>query len=183
MKTILREWAWINTIGVTNPETGKVWEWVERKWTGQVVWALVENVSRKTFVLVEQFRPLVDAQVIECVAGLVDLWYSPEQAIEKEILEETWYIVEQVDYLFQWPKSAGITTEQTLDYYAQVRWTPWSQQLEASEQGLIVHETENTLSDLKKFLAQQEALWKMISPGIWAVIWKALADGKISFNE
>lgn len=180
MKTVLREWAWINTIWVTHPETWNQWEWVERKWTWQVVWALVENVSRNTFILVEQFRPLMDAQVIECVAGLVDQWYSPEDAIAKEILEETGYVAWKVDYLFQWPKSAGITTEQTLDYYAQVAWNPWQQQLEASETGMIVHETPNNLPELKNFLETQERLWKMISPGIWAVIGKAIADGKIA---
>jgi len=166
-------------IWVTHPETWNQWEWVERKWTGQVVWALVENVFRNTFVLVEQYRPLMKTQVIECVAWLVDLWFTPEEAIAKEILEETWYTAQQVEYLFEWPKSAGITTEQTLDYYARVTWQPWEQQLEASEAGLIVHETKNSLSDLKQFLAAQERLWKMISPGIWAVIWKALTDGKI----
>lgn len=180
MKTILREWTWINTIWVTHPETGKIWEWVERKGTGQVVWALVENITRQTFVLVEQFRPLVNTQVIECVAGLIDTWNTPEQAIAKEILEETWYTAINIEYLLQWPKSAGITTEQTLDYYAQVTWNPEAQQLEASEAGLIVHETQNSLAELKAFLSAQEALWKMISPGIWAVVWKALADGKIS---
>jgi len=179
MKKILREWDWINTIWVTNPETWKMWEWVERKWTGQVVWALVENISRNTFVLVEQYRPLMNTQVIECVAWLVDPGYSPEDAIIKEILEETWYSVDQVDYLFSWPKSAGITTEQTLDYYAQVTWKPWKQQLEESEAGLTVHEAKNTLSELKTYLKHQEQLWKMISPGIWAVIGKAVADGKI----
>lgn len=182
MKTILREWDWINTIGVTNPDTWKIWEWVERKWTGQVVWALVENITRQTFVLVEQFRPLMNAQVIECVAWLVDEGYSPEDAIAKEILEETWYTTRQIEYLFQWPKSAGITTEQTLDYYAQVTWNPWEQELEESEVWLIVHETQNTLFELKAFLEQQEQLWKLISPGIWAVIWKAITDGKISLN-
>jgi ADP-ribose pyrophosphatase len=180
MKTILREWAWINTIGVTNPETWKTWEWVERRWTWQVVWALVENISRNTFVLVEQFRPLMNAQVIECVAWLIDPWYSPEDAIAKEILEETGYIAQRVDYLFKWPKSAGITTEQTLDYYAQVTWNPWEQQLEESEAWLIVHETKNSLIDLKRFLEEEEKKWKYISPGIWSVIWKALVDGKIS---
>jgi len=122
----------------------------------------------------------MNAQVIECVAWLIDPGYTPEDAITKEILEETWYTVQQVEYLFQWPKSAWITTEQTLDYYAQVTWEPWEQQLEESEAWLIVHETKNSLSELKNFLRQQEQLWKMISPGIWAVIWKALADKRIS---
>lgn len=179
MKTILREWKWINTIWVLHPETWNIWEWVERRWSWQVVGALVENISRQTFVLVEQYRPLMNARVIECVAGLVDEENTPEQAVAKEILEETGYTALQIEYLFDWPKSAGITTEITLDYYAQVSWDAGPQRLEASEQWLIVHETQNSLAELKAFLSAQEALWKMISPGIWAVVWKALADGKI----
>jgi 8-oxo-dGTP pyrophosphatase MutT (NUDIX family) len=183
MKTILREWKWINTIWVTHPETWKVWEWVERKGTWQVVWALVENISRQTFVLVEQYRALPNAQVIECVAGLVDVWNSPEEAIIKEILEETGYVAWKVEYLLKWPKSPGISTEQTFDYYAQVSWDPWSQQLEASEAGLIVHETHNSLPELKKFLESQQQLWKLISPGIWGFIGKAIADGRIQLSQ
>ena len=63
--------------------------------------ALVENISRQTFVLVEQFRPLMNARVIECVAGLVDSGNTPEQAIAKEILEETGYTARQIESLFE----------------------------------------------------------------------------------
>lgn len=181
MKTeIIHPWKWLDMVWVEHPNNpGKLWEGVFRKWTGQTVWALVENTSRKTFVLVEQFRPLIDAQVIELVAWLVDTWDSPEQAIAKEILEETGYVAKKVEYLFQWPKSAGLTNETTLDFYAQVEWEPEKQQLETSEQWLIVHETKNSLQDLKRFLESEEKEWKIISPGIWAAVWKALIDGQI----
>lgn len=175
-KIITHPWKWINTIGVIHPETGKIWEWVERKGTGQVVGAFVENVSRETFVLVEQFRPLLDNRVIELVAGLVDIWNTPEEAIAKEILEETGYRAEQIGFLFSGPKSAGITTEQTRDYYARVSGEPGKQMLEPSEAGLIVHETQNSLRDLKNFLKSEEKKWKLISPGIWAAVWKAVVE-------
>lgn len=178
-KTITHSWKWINTIWVEHPDTGKIWEWVERKWIWKVVGAFIENISRETFVVVEQFRPLMDMRVIELVAGLIDDWNTPEQAIAKEILEETWYRAEQIEYLFQGPKSAGITTEQTLDYYVKVSWKAWKQQLEASEQWLIVYETHNRLSDLKKFLISEEKSGKLVSPWIWAAVGKALIDGKI----
>lgn len=179
--TIIHSWKWLDMIWVQSQDNPwKVWEWVFRKGTGQVVGALVENIARETFILVEQFRPLVDARVIECVAGLIDTWDTPEEAITKEILQETGYIAEQIEFLFQWPKSAGITNETTLDFYAQVSWNPWLQQLEASEIWLIVHETQNSLIDLKKFLESEEKSWKHISPGIWSTIWKALVDWKIS---
>lgn len=179
-KTMIHSWKWLNYIWVQHPNNpGKLWEWVERKGTGKVVGALIENISRETFVLVEQFRPLMGAQVIECVAWLIDSGNTPEQAIAKEVLEETGYTAEQIHFLFQGPKSAGLTSEQTIDFYVQVSGNPWVQQLEASEAGLIVHETQNSLQDLKKFLSSQEKSGKLISPGIWGVVWKALIDGRI----
>ena len=81
---------------------------------------MVENISRNTFVLVEQFRPLVDAPVIELVAGLVDPGMTPEEAILKEIREETGYVSERAHFLLTGPKSAGLTNEMTLDFYVQV---------------------------------------------------------------
>lgn len=179
--TIIHSWKWLDMVWVEHPDNPwKMWEGVFRKGTGKVVWAVVENTSRETFVLVEQFRPLVDARVIELVAGLVDVWNTPEEAIAKEILEETWYTAQRIEYLFHGPKSAGLTNEMTLDYYAQVSWTPDEQQLEASEIWLIIHETKNNLTDLKNFLASEEKSWKIISPGIWAGFGKAIIDGKIS---
>lgn len=80
----------------------------------------MENISRNTFILVEQFRPLVDAHVIELVAGLVDPGMTPEEAILKEIREETGYVGEHAHFLLQGPKSAGLTNETTLDYYVAV---------------------------------------------------------------
>lgn len=179
--TNLYTWSWLNMIWVNHPDNpGKVWEGVSRKWTGKVVWALVENTSRSSFILVEQFRPLLDARVIECVAWLVDDWFSPEDAIKKEILEETGYVTKRLEYLFKWPKSAGLTDETTIDFYAQAHGNPWAQQLEDSEQWLIVHETQNSLTDLKRFLESEEKSWKLIAPGIWGMVWKALVDGKIA---
>jgi 8-oxo-dGTP pyrophosphatase MutT (NUDIX family) len=62
--------------------------------------------------------------VIELVAGLVDTGISPEEAILKEIREETGYIGERAHFLLTGPKSAGITNEMTLDYYVAVTGNP-----------------------------------------------------------
>lgn len=182
MKThIIHPGTWLNMVWVEHPNNPwTLWEGVFRKGTGKVVGAVVENISHNTFILVEQFRPLVDARVIELVAGLVDPGMNPEDAIIKEIREETWYIWERAHFLLSGPKSAGITNESTLDYYVAVKGKPWLQELETSERGLIVHECRNTLPELKKFLESEEKLWKLISPGIWAWFGKALVDGKIA---
>lgn len=184
MKTqILYPWKWIDLVWVQHPNNPwKLWEGAFRKGNGRVVSALVENISRKTFVFVEQFRPLLDAKTIELVAGLVDPWYSDEEAIAKEIREETGYTAQKIDFLLTGPKSAGLTNEMTTEYYAQVSWNPEAQMLEASEVWLLVRECENTLYDVKKFLASEEKLWKLITPWIWSAIGKALVDEKIALS-
>lgn len=68
----------------------------------------------------------------------------------------------------------------TLDFYAQVSGEPGEQMLETSEAGLIVHEVRNSLACLKVFLETQEKAGKIISPGIWASVGKAISDGKIA---
>ncbi|MCH8518369.1 NUDIX hydrolase [Candidatus Gracilibacteria bacterium] len=179
MKTqIIHPGKWLNMVGVEHPNNpGKLWEGVFRAGTGQVVGAVVENISHETFVLVEQFRPLVDARVIELVAGLVDPEMTPEEAILKEIREETGYTGGQAHFLLTGPKSAGLTNEMTLDYYVQVSGNPGEQELETSERGLIVLECHNSLVDLKRLLASEEKSGKLISPGVWAGFGKAMIDG------
>ena len=181
--TIIHPWKWVDMVWVEHPNNPwKLWEWVFRKWSGWVVSAVVENTSRDTFILVEQFRPLVNARVIELVAWLIDTDMTPEEAILKEIREETGYIWKRVEYLLTGPKSAGITNEITYEYYAEVSGLAWPQELETSERGLIVLECENNLRELKKFLASEEKSWKLISPWVWAGFWKALIDGYLKNN-
>ena len=177
-KKILREWEWINTIWIPHPNTWELWEWVERRGTGKVVASFVENVSRRSFVLVQQFRPLMGKQVIECVGGIVDWGCTPEQAIAIEIRQETWYTAHtsNIHFLYEWPKSAGITTESSLDFYTRVYNNPWAQELEDAEVWLTIVESENTPKDLQKVLASKEKEWVLISPSVWSTLWKSIVD-------
>lgn len=157
----------------------KIWEWVNRKWNWKVVAGLVENIENWTFVLIEQFRPLVNSKVLELVAWLVDQWFSEEEAIAKEILEETWYQAEKVEFLLKWPVSPWMSNEFINYYYAKVSWKRWKQVLEQWEEGIQVIEIKNKVSELMEFCDLKEKEWYMISPIIWTAVWKALALWKI----
>ena len=184
-KRIVHEWRFVNKIEVDEQTEAwkiKTWEWASRTWTGEAVWVLVENKEKWLFVLVEQFRPLVNSRVLELVAWLVDVWDSVEKTVSKEIKEETWYITKKIQFLMAWPKSPWFWDEYSSYFYAEVNWEKWEQELEESEIWLEVIEIKNTISDLLKLCNDKEGDWVMVSWGIWWVVWRAQAMW-IEFNK
>jgi len=91
------------------------WEWVERVNTaGAVVIVAVTGASQ--LVLTEQYRVPLAARVIELPAGLVGDVAGTEQedlaeAARRELLEETGYQADRLEFLADGPSSAGLATE------------------------------------------------------------------------
>ena len=95
------------------------WEYVDRVGaTGVVV--ILAVTDEDELVLVEQHRVPLGANVIELPAGLAgDLPDSQDEdfreAARRELLEETGYEAESIEFLCEGPPSAGLTSEiQTL---------------------------------------------------------------------
>ena len=95
------------------------WEYVDRVGaTGVVV--ILAVTDEDELVLVEQHRVPLGASVIELPAGLAgDLPDSRDEdfreAARRELLEETGYEAESIEFLCEGPPSAGLTSEiQTL---------------------------------------------------------------------
>ena len=91
------------------------WEFVSRcHVTGRVgILAITENHE---IILTEQFRPPMNRRVIEIPAGLAGDLPNEEletliDAAHRELLEETGYTVESLEYLAESPSSAGLSTE------------------------------------------------------------------------
>jgi ADP-ribose pyrophosphatase len=91
------------------------WEYVERTEISGIV-GIVAVTDAGKLVLVEQFRPPLDASVIELPAGLAG--DSPEHrgeelviAARRELLEETGYSCREMIELATGASSAGITDE------------------------------------------------------------------------
>jgi len=91
------------------------WEFVSRCHVSGTVGILAITENRE-IILVEQFRPPMNRSVIEIPAGLVgdvpnqELETLAEAAI-RELLEETGYGAESMEFLTDGPSSAGLSTE------------------------------------------------------------------------
>lgn len=151
------------------------WEVVKRTNNNPVVAALVENITNNTFVLVEQFRIPVWKKVIELVAWVCDKPnLTKEDIIREEIIEETWYIPKKIELIMQdIPKSPWIISELATDFYAQVKWIPWNQNLQWDEE---IEVLEFDKKDLNKYLDSKRKQWILISSWIYSIIWKMISE-------
>ncbi len=91
------------------------WEYVERCKTSGVV-AIVAVTEERELILVEQFRLPVNTRMIEIPAGLAGDIVGAEnealaEAAKRELLEETGYEAQRMEYLTEGPPSAGLSTE------------------------------------------------------------------------
>jgi ADP-ribose pyrophosphatase len=91
------------------------WEYVERCKTSGIV-AILPITENQEIILVEQFRVPVNQRVIEIPAGLAgDIEGEEDEALaeaaKRELLEETGYEAERMEYLTEGPPSAGLSTE------------------------------------------------------------------------
>ncbi len=64
-----------------------------------------------SFLINQQFRIPLGRKVYENTAGLVDIGETKEEAMLRELLEETGYSATQLHYVGQVPTSSGLTNE------------------------------------------------------------------------
>jgi len=91
------------------------WEYVERCKSSGIV-AILAITDNRELILVEQFRVPVNKRVIEIPAGLAGDIEGKEnevlaEAAKRELLEETGYEAQRMEYLIEGPSSAGLSNE------------------------------------------------------------------------
>lgn len=86
--------------------------------------AFIWNTGNRTAVLIQQFRyPTYEkgpGWITEIVAGVLEKDENPEDAIRREILEETGYETDKIEYINTFYVSPGGTSERIILYYAEV---------------------------------------------------------------
>lgn len=96
--------------------TRGTWEYVQRRSVTGIV-GIIPVTQDGRLVLVQQYRPPLDADVLELPAGLVgDIPGQEDEALEtaarRELLEETGYEAIEMNRLFCGVASAGLSDEQ-----------------------------------------------------------------------
>ncbi|MEQ8624370.1 MAG: NUDIX hydrolase [Vicingaceae bacterium] len=105
---------------------------------------LVHNISQETIVLVKQFRVGPEKDLEEIVAGkLEDKDGNKALAAKREVLEETGYEVNSLEFLNEFYTCPGPVTEKMSLFYARV-----SQQVETGG-GLVSENEEITIIERK----------------------------------
>ncbi len=99
----------------SNNVEAREWEAFERINCDGVI-GIVPFTDNDEVILIRQFRPPINGFVIELPAGLVDPGEGFEQAVRRELIEETGYEAGKVQFLTEGPMSSGASSE-TLSVY------------------------------------------------------------------
>ena len=147
------------------------WDFVQRKNSTGVV-AVVARTASDEVILVEQFRPPLEASVIELPAGLVgdvegELDESFESAARRELLEETGYSARIMTEVARGPTSAGLTDE-IISLFLASDLTKQNAGGGDSSEEIIVHLVP--LSNLDNWIDCAEKSGKLIDIKLWTGI-------------
>lgn len=94
----------------SNNVEARDWEAFERIHCDGIV-GIVPFTDNDEVILIRQFRPPINGFVIELPAGLVDSGENFEQAVRRELIEETGYEAGDVQFLTEGPMSSGASAE------------------------------------------------------------------------
>jgi ADP-ribose pyrophosphatase len=95
--------------------TREVWE------RGNAVAGIVYDTVKEKYLFTKQWRPGAQGDMIEIVAGTLDIeGEKPEEALKREIVEEMGYKVDHMNHLKDFYVSPGGTTEVISLFYVEV---------------------------------------------------------------
>ena len=88
--------------------------------TGNSVAAIIKDTTKNKYIFVSQYRPGSEGLMVEIFAGKIDEGEKPEEAIKREIMEETGYKVDAIKHLNDCYTSPGRVDEVMSIFYVEV---------------------------------------------------------------
>lgn len=82
--------------------------------------AIIKDTVKNKYIFVEQFRAGAEGVMVEIVAGSIEEGETHEQALKREIMEETGYKVDHINHVRDFYLSPGRTTELMSVFYVEV---------------------------------------------------------------
>jgi 8-oxo-dGTP pyrophosphatase MutT (NUDIX family) len=101
-------------------------------------------------ILIKQYRHAAENVITEIPGGCIDSGELPEEAVKRELLEETGYAFEQIEYLASLYANPSTSANQTFSYLATGGRKIQEQHLDGREE-IIVELV--TIDELKELLA------------------------------
>ncbi len=159
---------------VKDKKTG--WEYADRVGnTGIVI--IIGITKEKELVLIEEFRPPVNASVIGLPAGLAgdeNVAEAFTEAARRELLEETGYEGQNFELLTKGPPSPGISSE-VVDIYFAANLEKVAAGGGVDGEDITVHVIK--LPDVEAWLEARGKEGKMIDPKVYTALYFAARKG------
>ncbi len=73
--------------------------------------AVLPILSGGDVILIRQYRPAINREILELPAGLLEPGEEPIETGKRELLEETGYHSDNLEFIFQFYSSPGFTSE------------------------------------------------------------------------
>jgi len=120
-------------------------------------------------VLIKNYRIPLEKWVIEIPAGICDkIWESVLDSVQREVLEETWYCSNDIEYFASFPTSQGLVNE-TIDCF--VFRNSWQK---SKDLNLDLSEDINVIlvkiEDFDNFLTKTMSEWFLIDPKVFVFL-------------
>jgi len=175
---IIAEWEHIS-FRKKKLSTNKEWEYISRKNNEAIVVCVLWHIENRRFIFLRQYRYALEDYVIWPIAWVVEWRMSLEDALKKEIYEESWYTeIISMEKISVCSSQAGLSSELSNNYFVCVSWEPQKQKLEETEDIEVLEVDENSIIE---YLEEQKDR-SILDPQLGLIIYRCLALQKLWKN-